>query len=198
MAGVDRAFVAVYPPAAVLDAVDARLGAARRVAPDLRWSPRNQWHVTLRFIGRVADVDALSARLGDAVAALTPVEGLALAGAGAFPTARRGSVLWVGVADGPARDALGVLAAAVDAACGAAAVDADDLGAGLESEDRVFTPHCTVARARRPVDLRGAVDAIGPDPFGDPCSVTEVRLVASAALPTGAVHTDLARFPFTP
>ena len=189
MAGVDRAFVAVYPPAAVLDAVAARLGAARRVAPDLRWSPRNQWHVTLRFIGRVADVDALSARMGDAVAALTPVEGLALAGAGAFPTARHGTVLWVGVADGPARDALGVLAAAVDAAC---------VAAGLESEHRAFTPHCTVARARRPVDLRGAVDAIGPDPVADGWTVGEVRLVASDTRPTGAVHTDLAAFPFTP
>ena len=188
MAGVDRAFVAVYPPADVLDAVDTRLGGARRAAPDLRWSPRRQWHVTLRFLGRVDDVDAVAARVGAVVSALPPVEGLALAGAGAFPTPRHGSVLWVGVADGPACDALAALAAAVGSAC------AD---AGGAADDRAFTPHLTVARARRAADLRAAVDAVGPGPVGDPWTVAEVRLVASATRPTGAVHTDLARLPLT-
>ena len=189
MASVGRAFVAVFPPPDVLDTVEARLDVARRAAPDLRWSPRADWHVTLRFLGRVADVDEVVARVGPVVATLPPVDGLQLAGAGAFPKPRHGSVLWVGVEDGTARDRLGAVATLVEAAC---------VDAGFAPEGRWFHPHLTVARTGRAHDLRPLVDAIGPGPVGGPWTVAEVRLVASDTRPTGAVYTDLARFPFTP
>jgi len=49
-----RLFVAVRPP---LDVVDA-LGALPRPAIDgVRWTTRDQWHVTLRFFGDVDDAD---------------------------------------------------------------------------------------------------------------------------------------------
>ena len=188
MASVGRAFVAVFPPVHVVDALDARLDAARRAAPDLRFSPRDDWHVTLRFLGRVGEIDDVVARVGPVVATLPPVDGLQLAGAGAFPKPRHGSALWVGVEDGTARDRLGVLATLVEAAC---------VDAGFAPEDRVFHPHLTVARTGRARDLRPLVDAIGPGPVGGPWTVAEVRLVASDTRPTGAVYSDLARFPFT-
>jgi 2'-5' RNA ligase len=86
----DRRFVAVWPPPEVLDAVEA---LHRPVELGGRWTRRDQWHVTLRFLGDVplADVaEALdgvgsgpvTARLGPAVAPLgrgviqVPVDGL--------------------------------------------------------------------------------------------------------------------------
>ena len=56
-----RLFVAVWPPDDVLD----RLAALPR--PDvkgLRWTHREQWHVTLRFLGSVPDVAPVVAALG--------------------------------------------------------------------------------------------------------------------------------------
>ena len=55
-----RAFVAVSPPDAVLDAVAAR--AAGVTIPG-RPTTRDQWHVTLQFLGNRADVDAVAAAL---------------------------------------------------------------------------------------------------------------------------------------
>ncbi|MFA5884715.1 MAG: RNA 2',3'-cyclic phosphodiesterase [Acidimicrobiia bacterium] len=187
MASVGRAFVAVFPPESVVDALDARLASAPASAgpsaAELRWSPRADWHVTLRFAGRVADVERLVEGVGVAVAAAPPVAGLQLTGAGAFPEPGHGSVLWVGVEESPA---LASLAATVERAC---------VEAGLAPDDRVFNPHVTVARTGRACDLRLLVDAIGPDLVGDPWTATEVRLMASATRPTGAVYTELARFP---
>lgn len=186
MSEVGRAFLAVSPPADVTDAVDARLESARGAVPDLRWIASSDWHVTVRFLGRVADVEDVVARVGTAVAGVPPVQGLRLVGAGAFPKPRHGSVLWVGVEDGAACGALRGLAATVEAAC---------VDAGFAPDDRGFDPHVTVARARRARDLRPVVAAIGPGPVGDPWAVTEIRLVASDTRPEGAVYTEVARLP---
>ena len=59
----DRRFVAVWPPEGVLDAVEA---LHRPVEAGGRWTRRDQWHVTLRFLGDVA-VEPVVARLGPAV-----------------------------------------------------------------------------------------------------------------------------------
>lgn len=57
---VGRLFVAVWPP----DDVVARLAALpREERPGVRWTTPDQWHVTLRFLGR-ADVDDAIAALG--------------------------------------------------------------------------------------------------------------------------------------
>ena len=48
-----RLFVAVWPPAPVLDLIAALPRAERK---GVRWTRRHQWHVTLRFLGQVDDV----------------------------------------------------------------------------------------------------------------------------------------------
>ncbi len=57
-----RLFVAVDPPEAVVELLRA---FERRPLPSLRWTSEAQWHVTLRFLGNVADdeLGALSAAL---------------------------------------------------------------------------------------------------------------------------------------
>ena len=49
-----RLFVAVWPSEEILDAIAA---LPRPDVPGLRWTTRDQWHVTLRFLGRVEEVD---------------------------------------------------------------------------------------------------------------------------------------------
>ena len=57
---MSRLFVALWPPAEVLDQIEA---LPRQELPGVRWTTRDQWHVTLRFLGS-ADVDAVTAALG--------------------------------------------------------------------------------------------------------------------------------------
>ncbi len=55
--GLKRAFLAIVPPSEVLDAIDGLL--ERPKSSRFVWTRRDQWHFTLQFYGRVADVDGL-------------------------------------------------------------------------------------------------------------------------------------------
>jgi 2'-5' RNA ligase len=178
-----RAFVAIVPPDAVLDALDARVATLTREAPSLRWLPRAQRHITLAFLGRVDDADVLSAALAVAVREHAPFT-LRLGTGGAFPAPRRASVLWVGVAHG-GPDVIGLATAVQDAAAGFAD----------HAEDRSYHPHLSVARAPRARSLTGLVDALGTGPIGPPWTATDVSVMESDTRPTGAVHTVQARIP---
>jgi 2'-5' RNA ligase len=170
-----RAFVAVRPPDAALDAVEEV--AASELAPiaGARWTTREQRHLTLQFLGNHADIDAVGAALG---ALAIGAGAVALGGVGAFPSARRARVLWVGVASGTAF--LAQLAASVGVLLAPL---------GHEPEAREYHPHLTLARFKAPTDLR---DTIDPDPHGSigaPFAVDEVVLYESTARSTGAQYT---------
>lgn len=163
-----RLFVAVWPPEEVLD----RLAAlARPEVEGLRWTRRDQWHVTLRFLGQVSDAGPV-------------VE--ALAGA-ALPAAD--AVL------GPALDRFGqrilhVPVAGLDGL--AAGVVSATASLGQPPDDRSFHGHITLARVadRARVDLRPltarAVEA--------EWRVDAVCLVESRLSPKGARYEVVERF----
>jgi 2'-5' RNA ligase len=175
-----RAFVAVVPPDDVLDAVDA--AAARIEVPSTaRRTTRPQWHLTLQFLGNRVDFAAVAGALE-----LLAVRGSAvqLGAAGAFPTERRGRVLWLGVTQG---DALLVqLAAAVGALLEPV---------GYPPEARPYHAHLTLARLKAPADLRPVVAALGSGPVGRAWTAEEVVLFQSKTGRGGAEYTARARFP---
>jgi RNA 2',3'-cyclic 3'-phosphodiesterase len=137
-----RLFAAVVPPAEAVEHLAASTPV--RDGDALRWSTPEAWHITLAFYGEFPGhrLDDLVDRLRRAARRHPPLE-LALAGAGRFG----GRVLWVGCTGEVA--GLRKLAQA----CGAAGRRA---GADID-EQRRFRPHVTLARASRPVDLRGYV-----------------------------------------
>jgi 2'-5' RNA ligase len=55
-----RLFVAVWPPSHVLDLIEE---LPRPQLPDLRWTTRAQWHVTLRFLGEMPSPTPVQAAL---------------------------------------------------------------------------------------------------------------------------------------
>jgi hypothetical protein len=54
-----RLFVAIAPPPAVLDELDALVEPLRARRLDLRWTSREAWHVTLAFLGQVDEATAV-------------------------------------------------------------------------------------------------------------------------------------------
>jgi len=185
VSAIARAFVAVVPPADVLDAVEDAARPLRLREPALRFVGREQWHVTLQFLGRVPDDLALSDALGSALTTVAPFD-VRLGGVGAFPSVARAAVLWIGVAEGS--ESFGRLAAAV---CDASA------SLGFAAEDRPFHAHLTVARAGRPRRVAETVTAFGVEPLGPRWTVDSVALVASDTRRDGAVYTEVARFPLS-
>lgn len=128
-------FVAVGVPAPVREAIERALETVRSNAPPLRWAPADGLHVTLAFLGPVADPAPVLPPLQAAAADLAPAE-VAAVGSGRFGD----RVLWVGV-DDPS----GALARAAEAVTGALVGD----GIEVVDADRAFRPHVTVARAGR-------------------------------------------------
>jgi 2'-5' RNA ligase len=186
VSSLQRAFVAVVPPANVLDAVEVIVAPLRRVAPPgMKWSRRAQWHLTLQFLGAVDDVDVLIDSLVGNLHGRPPVR-LGLGGAGAFPSVSRASVLWIGLDDG--HDALASLAGAVERAT-------EPLG--VEPDFRPFHPHLTIARPSRARPMGPVVAALGDGPVGPAWDAREVLLMESNTRPTGAVHREIAHFPLT-
>jgi RNA 2',3'-cyclic 3'-phosphodiesterase len=170
-----RLFVAIAPPAAVLDELDALAGPLRTGRPDLRWTSREAWHVTLAFLGEVDEVAAarLLPRLERAAGRHHCLR-LAFSGAGAFPAATRANVLWSGLTGD--RGALARLAESV-------AAGASRAGASPPDKVRRFQPHLTLARCRMPADVSELVAALaghqGPTWTADRIHLIHSRLGAT-------------------
>jgi RNA 2',3'-cyclic 3'-phosphodiesterase len=165
-----RLFVAIAPPAAVLDELDALAAPLRTARQDLRWTSREAWHVTLAFLGQVnsSAVARLLPRL-ERAAHRHHGFGLVFSQAGAFPAPARANVLWTGLSGD--RAALARLAQSVAAGASRAGAPPPDLG-------RRFQPHLTLARCRLPADVTELVAALAGY-RGQPWTADRIHLVRS-------------------
>lgn len=169
-----RLFLAVRPP----DDVVERLAALPRPAVDgLRWTTPGQWHVTLRFLGRVDDPEPLVGHLRAAPAPLP-----------------------VTVTLGPATDRFGqrvlhLPATGLDALASAVRGASAAFGEP-RPPDQAFTGHLTLARVRNRarVDLRPLCGVAFAATWTSPAYTLE----ASDLHPDGARYTTLATFPAPP
>src|SRR5262249_57587409 len=98
-----RCFVAVALPATVRERLGAARDELRRRAPDadVRWVSTEGLHITLKFLGEVAEdrlVEVERALSGGA--GRHPALPLAARGLGAFPPPRIARVIWAGVVAG--------------------------------------------------------------------------------------------------
>jgi 2'-5' RNA ligase len=147
-----RLFVAVDVPDDVREYLVDRLQPWRQQLPGWRWADPVRWHLTLAFLGNVAD--SLRAELDDRLrrpAGRHAPFGVGLGGLGAFSRPAKASVLWLGVTSG--RQELQRLAGPVSAAARRAGVDVDD---------KPYRPHLTIGRRRTPVNVRDQI-ALGTD-----------------------------------
>jgi len=143
-------------------------------------------HLTLAFLGDVERVrlEKLAESLAPALAELDAPE-LRLGGTGAFPSARRARVLWIGLEE---RGSSGRLAS-----CRRAVLDGLAATGIPHAERDEFRPHVTVARPRRnPGPLPEAFGALC---FDEPWEPREVTLFESRTGPQGSQYVPLASFP---
>lgn len=175
-----RLFLALSLP----EPVQAALAALAQPLPHVRWTPAEQLHVTLRFLG---DVD--SARIPALLERLYTIQVepflLPLEGVGAFPPKRPPRVLWAGLGNGHPR--LHQLRKQVDEAL---------LNAGLDFDVRTFHPHVTLARCTDEESGGAAQWLRTHQRFEGPAfRVDAFDLMASELRPAGAVHHLIERLP---
>ena len=190
-----RAFVAIRPPESVLDAIAAR--TAQLVLPHGRLTTRDQWHVTLQFLGK-ADVDAVR----DALTGIDvgPKE-VRLSGGGSLPPERRSKFLVSYLSErGDFPPNL-----RTEAVSGKWAFSLRDAVAarlrplGFEPErdrgPRRVWPHLTLARLKASVRMEELASVVGQESIGEPWTVDEIVVYESQLRSTGAEYVARARIP---
>lgn len=175
-----RLFIALTPPPDVQRAVWEAFTPLRARNLPVTWVTAENVHLTLKFLGDVADQRAteIVQALGAAAQGTRPIT-LVVRGAGAFPNARAPRVLWAGVEHDPTIE---ILADRVERACAQL---------GFPTEGRPFRPHLTLGRAARDARARdwAGVEALLEGLTVDATTVLEgVDLVRSELRRGGSVY----------
>jgi RNA 2',3'-cyclic 3'-phosphodiesterase len=165
----------------VKDEVEAAFAPWREAFPKARWVPRENQHVTMKFLGRTWPrlVDWVPEQV-EAAAADVPRFTVRVRGVGSFPSAKSGRALWAGFDD---TDLITDLATEIEAA----------LVEEFPAEKRPFHPHLTVARSDPPAKLPAAYTATPLET--DPWEVDRVVLFRSHLGRPAPRYEPLARFP---
>lgn len=186
-----RLFVAVEVGAPLMVAAQALAADLRRraetLAPGSRitWIPAPLLHLTLRFVGNAdaATATAIADALRPAINR-RPFD-LQFSGAGVFPLRGAPRVFWAGVTAGV--DDLVALEVEVSSRL---------QRMGIPPDDRVFSPHLTLARVREAAGLPGEAVLAGLEqaPVGT-SHVDAITLFESRLSPKGPTYVPLQRTP---
>ena len=175
-----RAFFAVELNEASRDSACVVADALRRQpgGDAVRWVPRENFHVTLRFLGEIApeSVSGLAGAVAEEVGSHLPFD-VELGGVQVFPNRRRPRVIALDIKPHAPLQAL------------AESVERGVVSHGFERELRAFHSHLTLGRIRRRSPrLRDL-----PEPSATPSTVSEVVLFRSALDRRGATYHALKR-----
>ncbi|MCL2788006.1 MAG: RNA 2',3'-cyclic phosphodiesterase [Micrococcales bacterium] len=182
----DRLFVAAFPPDAIVDDLEALISPRRGLTYPWRWSPPQNWHLTLAFLGDTPEdrQPRLLDALADVAATATPFT-LELAGGHAIPSPNNARVLTLTATQGSAQATH--LAARLRSACSQA---------GVPPDGKRFFAHLTLARSRNPASahqLLPFLDTIPPLTW----DVRDITLVASTLTRGASTYQDVRTFPLT-
>ncbi|MEQ8350158.1 MAG: RNA 2',3'-cyclic phosphodiesterase [Leptospiraceae bacterium] len=127
-----RTFIALTIP----DHVIQRLGGLQTGLPDVRWTPPDQMHITLKFLGEVSDdsLEDLSSLLEEM---RFTAPGIRIAGLGYFAQRKSPPVLWAGLEP---EDPIQEIHRVIESSTGKL---------GFAKEKRNYRPHITLGRLRR-------------------------------------------------
>jgi RNA 2',3'-cyclic 3'-phosphodiesterase len=170
-----RAFVAVPLPEPLQQPVWKLCQELATTFPQVRWTRPQTLHLTLRFFAAIAEdsLETIGEIMLSVGRSIAPFQ-LRLQGVGAFPSAQRPRVIWLGILDAAPLLSLQRL------------LDDELTRAGLPGDDRPFAPHLTLGRQRggraEPLPAQYRTLACGNWP------VTELVLYESRLTPGGALH----------
>jgi 2'-5' RNA ligase len=150
------------------------LATCAQAAPQFRWTPKENLHLTVRFIGSVERtlVEAVADSLAQSPPGAFDME---LGDIGTFGRGRAARVVW-----------LGLRAGTEEAIALAAQVEEECVRAGFAAESRPYQAHLTLARAR---SRDGAtLPNLPAMPAVKPWRADELVLYSSRLARTGAVY----------
>lgn len=175
-----RAFVALNLADTTRRALWSAIEPLRDRQLPVKWVRPEGIHLTLKFLGEVADTQQseVIAALGRAAHGARPLA-LTVEGFGAFPNPAHARVVWAGVTAEPALELL------------QHAVEREFTPLGFPTEARAFRPHVTLGRAARdarPAAFQGLDQALEALSFAETVVIETVDLMRSTLQSGGAVY----------
>ncbi len=182
-----RAFIAIELPQSLQDAIGKQTVRLRQTLGDnlIRWVPTQNMHLTLKFIGNIANthLDFLK-QLLIRTAESHPQFDMQIGGIGSYPNSKRPRILWAGIY------APTVLASLQRN------IEAGTSRLGYEKEVHPFSPHLTIGRVRQNIDtadltkIRNGLDSIQIGNIGS-AQIDSIHLYQSELHSSGSVYTKL-------
>jgi 2'-5' RNA ligase len=180
-----RLFVALRIPEDMRKVIAELIRELKPADESWKWTRPENLHITLKFLGETP-VD----QLNSVEEALRKVHGdlpmeLTFRGLGLFPDERRPRVLWAGIEAPPNLPAM------------AASVGESLAGIGVPPEQKLFSPHLTLARSKTgsiTPKLREAIAEYSTREFGR-VKASTFHLIESRLKTAGAEYTTLRSFP---
>lgn len=185
-----RAFVAVRMNEQVEESIAKAIDELKHLRDGVRWVPRANLHITLKFLGPAVDshrLQQLTTGLHQLATKTAPFEVIA-AGVGAFPNLDHPRAIWVGL-HGVEPGALAAFAARLETAAAEC---------GFEREKRRWSGHLTIGRVgdrRIARKTRDALHAARDREFGV-SRIESITLYRSHLGTEGASYEALATFLF--
>jgi 2'-5' RNA ligase len=181
-----RLFTAIDLPENVLGNLVALL---ERLTPTaiIKWSPPQNLHITVKFIGEWPEVSLPELQKRLAALPARPPFHVQLRNVGFFPNPHSPRVFFAGIEAPP------------DLAALAREVDWALTPIGVSPETRPYTPHLTLARIKEPVPMQKLRKAIADLPsleFGG-FQVDRFHLYQSRMQSSGSLYTKLSEFPLS-
>lgn len=180
-----RLFIAIDLSPEIKNRLSSAVKILKPVASDIKWVAPENYHLTLKFLGETDDsrVETIKQVL-EKVASKHRRFYLSVRGTGSFPPGQvRMRVIWVGFQAGPE---LYALQSELEEALSQE---------GFSREERPFTPHLTIGRAREPRKqerLKAELDRMGAEEYGT-MEVSEINLFQSILRPEGPEYRIISR-----
>jgi RNA 2',3'-cyclic 3'-phosphodiesterase len=185
--GLVRAFIACKLSVSLQESIQNAIAGLRQSLDMnlVRWVPGHNVHLTVKFLGDVAEssLDSIYSAIASQAALHSPFEAV-VEGFGAFPNRRRPRVLWIGMTAPPELTSLHH------------DLDVATERLGYKSDFPDFAPHLTIGRVRQSAsssDQQSIRDALSRMPVGTVGSqhVDAVHLLKSDLKPSGSVYSEL-------
>lgn len=183
-----RLFIAASLTSRMVDAATRLQQVLAATSSSVKWVSPSAIHLTLIFLGDVDDRE-LHGMFKVSTKALSDESPFTvkLAGVGAFPSLRRPKVIWAGLSEG------GEVLIRVH---GKLETALEELGC-YRREDRPYTPHVTLGRAKEEAANEQLSEALEAHQIwsGGECTLRELGVYSSVLTRNGPDYTLLGRIP---
>jgi 2'-5' RNA ligase len=185
-----RTFISIEIPEEIKNNIEKLINELKLVLTPIKWVEKKNLHITLKFLGWVADdkLAPIEKCVTECAKGFKPFT-LSFAGIGAFPDMKHPRVIWIGTKDGSDK-------AREIADC----IENEASKKGFRGEEREFSPHLTIGRIKEKIDAGAVLKSVSEhenSEFGS-FNVEHISIMKSTLRRTGPIYEEIKKVRLTP